>query len=107
MAPEVVKQKAYSSKSDVWALGIMVVEMVEGEPPYLTESPLHALWLIANDPKGTRLKDEQGLSAAFREFYRLALTVDPEMRATMHDLLQVQHCFSPPLLILIPVLKLC
>ncbi|KAG1161794.1 hypothetical protein G6F37_002758 [Rhizopus arrhizus] len=46
MAPEVIKGQDYDSKVDIWSLGVVLLEMAEGDPPYVEHPPLKPILII-------------------------------------------------------------
>lgn len=49
MAPEVIEQSGASTASDIWSVGCVVVELLEGKPPHGDLAPMQALWRIVQD----------------------------------------------------------
>jgi p21-activated kinase 1 len=68
--------------------------MIEGEPPYLNQNPLKALYLIATNGTPT-IANPENLSTLFKDYLGLTLSVDVERRPTASDLLQVTTTSSP------------
>jgi serine/threonine protein kinase len=64
----------------------MVIEMIEGEPPYLNETPVRALFLIATNGK-PQLKDPSRMSRELISFLDRCLEVEVDKRASAVELL--------------------
>jgi len=87
MAPELIRGQDYGVKVDIWSLGIMVMEMAQGEPPYMEFPPLRALFLITT--KGIPpLKEPGRWSADFHDFYNKCIDVHVETRPDAATLLE-------------------
>lgn len=86
MSPEVISQKSYDSKCDIWSLGITCIELAEGEPPYSeVRTFLVMKKILENPPKG--LTNPKKWSKEFNSFVKMCLTVDPQKRPTAKFLL--------------------
>ncbi len=87
MAPELIRGHDYGTKVDIWSTGIMLMEMAEGEPPYMEFPPLRALFLITT--KGIPgLKEPQKWSQDFQNFFSLCLEKEVSARPEAADLLK-------------------
>ena len=87
MSPERVAGGAYTSNSDVWSLGVTLIECATGSYPYpLPKSylELHQNIMSLDAPE---LPEDGNFSPEFRDFVNRCLIKDPDQRATSSDLL--------------------
>ncbi|XP_037534279.1 serine/threonine-protein kinase PAK 4 [Nematolebias whitei] len=87
MAPELISRLPYGPEVDIWSLGIMVIEMVDGEPPYFNEPPLKAMKMI-RDNLPPKLKNLHKVSPVLKGFLDRMLVREPGQRATANELLK-------------------
>lgn len=87
MAPEIGEGK-YNKAVDVYALGVILFEMLTGQPPYVGESMGEVLIKhITNEP------DVSNLSEPFASTIKKAMARDPEERFQSVD--EMLHSLSP------------
>ena len=87
MAPEVISRLPYGTEVDVWSLGIMIIEMIDGEPPYFDQPPLQAMRFIRDMPPPKYKDSLHRASPRLQGFIDRMLVRDPMQRATAAELL--------------------
>ena len=99
MAPEVIRGDPYDDRADIWSLGILLLELVDGEPPNIHLSQMKALYTIVSSPP-PEPKSQRG--PELHDFVSQALQTNPEGRAAATALLDhsfltlahTQHVFA-------------
>ena len=86
MAPEVVRQTAYTRKADIWSLGCLVVEMFTGSHPHPNCTQLQAIFKIGGSGDASpTIPDNAGDDA--RTFLAQTFLIDHEKRPSADELL--------------------
>ncbi len=75
-----------TAQVDVWALGIVAVEMADGEPPFWGVDRRQVYRRILTDPMG--VKQPARWSKEFNQFVAMCLVKEPEHRPDVATLLK-------------------
>ncbi|PNS17015.1 hypothetical protein CAC42_4979 [Sphaceloma murrayae] len=86
MAPEVVKQTAYTRKADIWSLGCLIVEMMTGSHPHPNCTQLQAIFKIGGSGEA-RPDIPATATKEVRTFLERTFEIEHEKRPTADELL--------------------
>jgi serine/threonine protein kinase len=86
MPPEVLNKSDHSFKSDIWSLGVMIYEMVVGEPPFASETPeetyMNIKMLAFHFPEKLKLSHE------IKDLIKRLLVINPDDRLSLQEIRQ-------------------
>lgn len=96
LSPELVTRGIADTRSDVYAVGIMMYEMLVGEQPFRGEQPVQIAYQHANDSVPAPTLKNPEVPAALDELTLWATARDPEQRprdarAMLDQLFETQH----------------
>ena len=79
IAPEVLRQQGYTQTCDWWSVGVILYEMLVGQPPFYASSAVETQTMIINWPQYLKVPPHARLSPEARDLI-LRLMSDPERR---------------------------
>jgi serine/threonine-protein kinase len=99
LSPELVTRGIADTRSDVYAVGIMMYEMLTGEQPFKGEQPVQIAYQHANDSVPAPSLKNPGVPGLLDDLTLWATSRDPEdrprdARAMLDQLFETQHLMA-------------
>ncbi|CAG8463672.1 17327_t:CDS:2 [Racocetra persica] len=85
MAPEIIELSGATTSSDIWSVGCVVVELLEGKPPYHHLDPMPALFRIVQDEHPPL---PETASPVVKDFLMQCFQKDSNLRVSARKLLK-------------------
>ncbi|GJJ13098.1 hypothetical protein Clacol_007348 [Clathrus columnatus] len=86
MSPELMQEKSYDTKSDIWSLGCLIYELCSLKPPFHEAKTHSELSIFVRNGRIPPLP--KGYSQALHQIIKSMLNVNPAMRPSAQQLLQ-------------------
>lgn len=88
MAPEVVRQTAYTKKADIWSLGCLIVEMFTGSHPHPNCTQLQAIFKIGQTNADSARPDLPDMASEdAKDFLKKTFEIEHEKRPSAEELI--------------------
>ncbi|CAK62818.1 unnamed protein product (macronuclear) [Paramecium tetraurelia] len=91
MAPEMIKSQSTNYKLDIWCLGVLLYEMVQGKPPFTGKNDQEKCVAILS---GQQLKYEESVSEDCKSLIAMILQPNPFNRPSIQGILNHKWMLS-------------
>lgn len=86
MAPQILGQKQYSNKCDIWSIGVIFYELIVGMPPWTADNEKNLYSNIIKQP--LYVKNDIKVSNLTESVFKKLLVLEERNRATWEELFE-------------------